>query len=227
DRVQRVHRTLEDDRRPGPADRAQPTPAHRGHVLAVQLDRAGDLRAARQQPERGHGQRRLAAAGLTGDTHRAARRDRQRDPVDGDDPTAVLAGGPVGDPDVLPLQRRRHRPALRRRHQRALSAGLNTASSARPTRVKQSTTTTIARPGGITYHQKPAVAAPVSSAVFSIDPQDTVPGSPRPRKLSVDSEITADPTVSVVLASTSGSTAGSTCRPRMCPSPAPKALARS
>ena len=40
DRVERVHRALEDDRRLGPPDRTQAPPAHGGDVLALQQDAA-------------------------------------------------------------------------------------------------------------------------------------------------------------------------------------------
>lgn len=69
--------------------------------------------------------------------------------------------------------------------------------------------------------------APESSADFSIPPQDTVVGSPRPRNDSVDSATIALPTARVVLASTSGSTAGSTCLPSTCRCPPPSTCARS
>ena len=41
-------------------------------------------------------------------------------------------------------------------------------ATARPTRVKPSTMTRMATPGGIRYHQAPAVTAPCMNAVFSI-----------------------------------------------------------
>ena len=154
DRVQRAHGPLEDDRALGPPHRSQPAPAHRREVLAAQLDGPGQGRVARQQPEGRHRQGGLPAARLPGDADRSPRLDGEVDAVDGDHLGVVAAAGGVRDPDVPPGQRgfRRRRLGMRG-HQRRRSVGLSTDSRARPTRVKQRTTTTMARPGGRTYHQ--------------------------------------------------------------------------
>jgi hypothetical protein len=89
-------------------------------------------------------------------------------------------------------------------------------SSARPTRVKASTTMTTHRPGGSRYHHAPALIAPALNALSSMVPQETRNGSPSPRKDSVVSERIAMATVKVVLASTSGITLGSTWRDIWC-----------
>ena len=77
------------------------------------------------------------------------------------------------------------------------------------------------------YHHAPAEMAPPEKASSRIVPQDTAVGSPRPRKDNVVSDRIEIDTASVVFASTSGMTLGSTCRVIWCRSPAPRALARS
>lgn len=90
-----------------------------------------------------------------------------------------------------------------------------------------SATSAIAIPGGARYHQWPDETAPASRASWSIPPQETTVGSPRPRKASVASVRIAVEMPSVVCASTSGITFGSTWRVMMWPWPPPRALARS
>ena len=90
-----------------------------------------------------------------------------------------------------------------------------------------STTATIASPGGSTNHQNPAVAAPVSDASRSIAPHEGASGSLSPRKASVDSMMMAIPTARFACASTSGPSAGRTCRPSTCHPDAPSARTRS
>ena len=76
-RVERVQRALEDDRRLGPAHRAQPAERHRQHVLAVEQHPPGrPSPSAGHQPQHGRRQRRLAAARLAGDAE-ASRRPRR------------------------------------------------------------------------------------------------------------------------------------------------------
>ena len=71
--VERVHRALEDDRRPGPTHGAQTSPRHLGDVLAAERHRSLDACGLGQQPQHRHRQRRLAAAGLAGQADRARR----------------------------------------------------------------------------------------------------------------------------------------------------------
>src|SRR5699024_12009760 len=70
----------------------------------------------------------------------------------------------------------------------SMSRGLMTDSTARPHRVNDRATTAIARPGGIMYHQMPAPIAPAVRADSRMPPQETVVGSPMPRKARVRSE---------------------------------------
>ncbi|EHK87547.1 cation transport ATPase [Saccharomonospora azurea SZMC 14600] len=221
-RVQRVHRALEHDRRRRPAHRAQPAPPHRVDVLAVQQHLAGDGRGLRQQPQQAHRHGGLARAGLARDAQRLTRSQRE---VDVAHRGYLAARGAVGDPEVAQPEQ----GGLRRlrRHHCPLNLGLSTVSNARPTSVKHNTITTIASPGGSRYHQAPALTEPDDNADCNIEPHDTALGSPNPRNDSVDSAMIELPTTSVVFASTSGSTDGSTCRPRMWAWPPPSARARS
>ena len=59
-RVERVHGALEHDRGLAPAQRPQLAPGQVEDVAAVHQHPAGDGRRAREQPQHGHGQRRLA-----------------------------------------------------------------------------------------------------------------------------------------------------------------------
>ena len=104
DGVERVQRALEDDRELGPAHGAQAPGPHRQHVLAVEQDRAGDLRAARQQPQQRAGQRRLAAARLAGQAERLADAEVEVDAAHGGDGARARA---VGDVQVADREQRR------------------------------------------------------------------------------------------------------------------------
>ena len=63
-------------------------------------------------------------------------------------------------------------------------------------------------PGGITYHQAPALGAPELNAFSSIVPQEMLVGSPSPRKASDASARIATAMISTVLAKISGSVLG-------------------
>ena len=75
-----------------------------------------------------------------------------------------------------------------------------------------STTSTTATPGGTNHAHLPRVSAPASNDSSRIRPQDQVSRGPTPRNDSVVSRKIAAAMVSVVLASTSPNTLGSTCR---------------
>lgn len=85
----------------------------------------------------------------------------------------------------------------------------------------------MAIPGGARYHQWPDETAPASRASWSMPPQETIVGSPRPRNARVASVRMALEIPSVVWARTSGITLGSTWRLMMWLCPPPSALARS
>src|SRR5205823_2899056 len=73
------------------------------------------------------------------------------------------------------------------RHRRSWSRGFRMRSSVCPESVKPSTTSTIPNPGGRKYHHAPRPTAPLTNAKWSIVPQETCTGSPRPRNASVAS----------------------------------------
>src|SRR5690606_13845806 len=184
-------------------------------VLAVEQDPAADARVPRQQPQQRHGQRRLAGPRLAGDPERRPAVERERHASH----RAHLAlGDAVRDGDVVQFQQA-HAFAPRRR-------GLSTVSSARPHSVNARTTARMHRPGMRMYHQAPALAAFQSYEPRSMVPQEVL-FAVTPRKASVDSVTMALATSSVVLASSSGATFGSTWRVVMCQWPAPSALERS
>ena len=94
DRVERRHRLLEDHRDLVAADRAHLAlgELQRGRGRRSTIAAADDPPGGCDQPhdrERGHA---LAAAGLADDPERAARLDREVDPVDGPDDAAVRVG---------------------------------------------------------------------------------------------------------------------------------------
>ena len=66
-------------------------------------------------------------------------------------------------------------------------------------------------PGGITYHQAPALGAPAWNAFSSIVPHEIRVGSPRPRNERAASERIATATISTVLAKISGRVLGRMC----------------
>ena len=100
-RVERVLRALEHDRRARPADGPQPAGLHGQHVVAVEEDLAFGRRARRQQPEQGHGHRRLAATGLARHAHRLALVHVEADPAHGRHAPTRAA---VGDVEVADRQ---------------------------------------------------------------------------------------------------------------------------
>ena len=100
-------------------------------------------------------------------------------------------------------------------------------SIARPMRLNARTTSTTQTPGEPRYHQAPCEMAPEEKPCSRIEPHDTAVGSPRPRKDSVVSDRIEMETASVVFASTSDMTFGSTWRVIWCTLPAPSAFDRS
>jgi hypothetical protein len=110
DRVQARHRVLEDHRDLLAADRSQLLVREPDQVASLEAGRAGGHPAgASQDPEQGERGDALAAARLAHDPERLARRDVERDAVDGvDDPAA----GPEPNLEVLDGEERlsRHGP---------------------------------------------------------------------------------------------------------------------
>ncbi len=131
DRVERVHRALEDHRRGLPAHVA---PARRRatvqqHHAALGVDRhlaADAAQPAREQTEQRERRGGLAAAGLAGQTERLAAAQLEADAVDDRDDAALLA---VGHAQVAHVEQR---VALdgRRAHARSRRVGLTISSSA-------------------------------------------------------------------------------------------------
>jgi hypothetical protein len=66
-------------------------------------------------------------------------------------------------------------------------------------------------PGGITYHQAPALGAPDENAFSSIVPHEIRVGSPSPRNARAASDRTATATIRTVLAKISGNVLGRMC----------------
>ena len=141
-----------------PAHRAQPPELHLQHVLAVEQDLAG-----RPSPTAGSRRSTVAAsvdlpqpdspatpsdrAGVDGQGHAAHGRHR------------TLAASGRSPTRSSSSRSRRHGSALPR------CRGSTTTSSARPTRVNASTTTTTQRPGGSSYHQAPCEMRAVAEGV--------------------------------------------------------------
>ena len=102
-RIQARHRVLEDHRDLAAADPAQLLVGELEQVLPLELRGArGDPAGAGEDPEQGERRDALAAAGLADDPERLARRDVERDPVDGMDRAAL---GPELDLQVVDLDR--------------------------------------------------------------------------------------------------------------------------
>ena len=114
-RVQRVQRTLEDDRGACPANRPELAPAHGHGRRARRTGPRPDGRAGWLQAQDGAGQRGLPAAGLAGHADDLAAFDGEVDAPNGRK-RAFTSG--VADMQVTDGQERR------RAHQRALSRGL-------------------------------------------------------------------------------------------------------
>src|SRR5699024_10875875 len=206
DRVEGMHGPLEDHRGPRPADRAQMSPPHGEHVLALQQDLSGDVGRRGQQSQQRQGHGGLAASGLARQPEGAARLQEQVRTANRRN--VLMAAGAVGDPKV---------PNIEEGCQCAsMSRGLMTDSTARPHRVNDRATTAIARPGGIMYHQMPALIAPAVRADSRMPPPETVVGSPMPRKARVGSAMMEVAARRVVWASTTGMTVGSTGQPMAC-----------
>ena len=90
DGVERVHRALEHHRHLPPAERTQFVRAQREHVCAAEPDRSTrDDRRVAQQPQDGVRDRRLAAAGLSGQAEHLALTDGEAHAVDGAHRTGI------------------------------------------------------------------------------------------------------------------------------------------
>src|SRR4029079_14519028 len=190
-------------------------------VLAAEADAPGHHGLRRQQPQQAHGDRGLPGSRLAGHAEGLTGGQGQVDPSHG---VHALFAGAVGDRQVTHLQQGYvvqwgERAVVHR----GCTLALRTCSTARPTRVNPSTMNRMATPGGIRYHQAPAVTAPCMNAVFSIDPHDTDVGSPRPKKVNVASARMALATVRVLVTRIKGMTLGSTCRVMIWVSVAPSA----
>jgi hypothetical protein len=146
-RVERVQRPLEHDRQARPADGPQPAGLHGEDVLAVEQHLPAHRGAAREQPQQRTRQRRLAAARLAREPDGLARRDVE---VDAADRLQRRAARVVGDVQVADREQRRRLLDLGRgAHQRSSRRrGSRISSSAWPTSVNASTTSTIPIPGG-------------------------------------------------------------------------------
>ena len=162
DRVEGVHRALEDDRDLAPAVAPERVLGLRHEVDAHQLDAAADdRRVRRQDPDERQRGRRLAAAGLAGDAERLAVVEPEADAVDGlDRPRLEREVGL----EVLDDEERRvrvgllgERPLMRRRdgHRRRRAFGLSRSSRAPPMSVNARTTRTMQTPGETYHHQAP------------------------------------------------------------------------
>ena len=101
DGVERVHRSLEHDRRRRPPDGPEPSPSHREDVLALEADAAGHPRSSRQQPQKAEGKCRFAASRLAGDANLLTRFDGQ---IDAAESRHLSGGAPVGDPEIGDLE---------------------------------------------------------------------------------------------------------------------------
>ena len=97
--------------------------------------------------------------------------------------------------------------------------GLRTSSSALPTSVNASTTSTTAAAGGAMYHQAPRPVAPADCALLRSWPQDGAVGSPRPMNASVVSVNTAVANVSTDWATIRFTTLGRMWRRMIRPCP--------
>jgi hypothetical protein len=93
DRIESIHRILEDHRDPLAADSREPGPAGRQQFLIIEEDPAGDPRVAGQQADRRQAGHALARAGLPDHGQHLALPQLERHPVDGTLP-------PVADLEV-------------------------------------------------------------------------------------------------------------------------------
>ena len=141
-RVQARHRVLEDHRDVAAADLPQLGVRKLEKVAVLEHRRArGDLAGAREDAEEREGGDALAAAGLADDPECLARRDVERDPVDGVDGSPAR---PELDVEVLDREERLAAGLHRER-----SLGSSASRSPSPMRLKPSTVSTIAIPGTI------------------------------------------------------------------------------
>ena len=172
DRVQRVQRALEDDRRTGPSDRSETPGLQRQDVLAVEHELALDLRLGGVQPQDRAGDRRLAAPGFAGQPdHLALARSRTVTPrTAGTSPPFVR----VGDAQVVDA----------RTAHRSLSFGLRISSMANPIIVNaEDDEHDRRRRAASIHHQYPARRRPASNASSMIvAPRDVTVGSPSPEE---------------------------------------------
>src|SRR5262249_61500157 len=96
-------------------------------------------------------------------------------------------------------------------HRRLPDFGLRTSSSALPTSVNESTTSTTETAGGAMYHHAPSPGAPDCWALLSSSPHDGAVGSPSPMKASVVSVNTAAAKVSTACATMRLTPSGRPC----------------
>ena len=111
DRVEGVHRALEDHRDVAPAMRSEAVLAARQDVLAVQQHAARDARVGRQQPHQGEAERRLPAARLAHQAQALAARERELGSLH----RVELAARPRLEPDVQVLHLEHGRALMCRR----------------------------------------------------------------------------------------------------------------
>ena len=164
------------------------------HVLAVQVDAAGDACARRQEPHQRQDGGRLAASRLSHEAHPLAGSQLEADALDG---VQLAAAGQV-EPDVQVLgpenglARSLGCPAVRAAAADGTGAppggrpcrrGLSASSMDCPTIVQARMRIVTATPGGTIAHQA-LLSTALPRKLFSISlPHEIVLGSPRPRKV--------------------------------------------
>ena len=202
DRVERRHRLLEDERDLAPADAAQMRVAGAAsRSTPVEAARAARRRASRgSSREQRHRGDALAAARLADDAEHLARREREREPVDG------VHGAVVG------LEAHREVADVEQRLI-AVVRGSRTSRRPSPSRLNESEQKKIARPGKTASR---GACETYDCASESITPHDGVGGwTPRPRNDSTASPMIAAGIVTVACTSSVEDMFGRTCRARI------------